>query len=233
MLATAFDGREPAHQPVLADLAAVLERVLPRPPPDPRPPALQRGAGAPGIVRDPRRGRRAPVARPGPLRPADAAQAPGPRIPGRQPSSTPTPTAPTTTAATSRSTPTPSRTPSSRRWASGSGATGGSGPRRPTPTRSRRKVDQRAVQYHLYAQWQTDVQLSALAEKARRKGLTWYLDFPDRRRLQQLRRLARASRLRHRGQRRLPARPRLHQGAELGLSPVAPRPPARVAATAT
>ena len=40
------------------------------------------------------------------------------------------------------------------------------------------KVDQRAVQYHLYAQWQTDVQLSALADKARRDGLTWYLDFP-------------------------------------------------------
>lgn len=40
------------------------------------------------------------------------------------------------------------------------------------------RVDQRAVQYHLYAQWQTDIQLSALAEKARRDGLTWYLDFP-------------------------------------------------------
>ena len=40
------------------------------------------------------------------------------------------------------------------------------------------RVDQRAVQYHLYAQWQTDLQLSALAEKARRAGLTWYLDFP-------------------------------------------------------
>lgn len=40
------------------------------------------------------------------------------------------------------------------------------------------RVDQRAVQYHLYAQWQTDIQLSALAEKAAKKGLTWYLDFP-------------------------------------------------------
>ena len=40
------------------------------------------------------------------------------------------------------------------------------------------RVDPRAIQYHLFAQWQADVQLSALAEKARRKGLTWYLDFP-------------------------------------------------------
>ncbi len=40
------------------------------------------------------------------------------------------------------------------------------------------RVDQRAVQYHLYAQWQTDIQLSHLADKARREGLTWYLDFP-------------------------------------------------------
>ena len=40
------------------------------------------------------------------------------------------------------------------------------------------RVDQRAVQYHLYAQWQTDIQLRSLAEKARRDGLTWYLDFP-------------------------------------------------------
>ena len=40
------------------------------------------------------------------------------------------------------------------------------------------RVDQRAVQYHLYAQWQTDIQLRALAEKARKDGLTWYLDFP-------------------------------------------------------
>ena len=40
------------------------------------------------------------------------------------------------------------------------------------------RVDPRAVQYHLYAQWQTDVQLSALAAKAKRDGLTWYLDLP-------------------------------------------------------
>ena len=39
-------------------------------------------------------------------------------------------------------------------------------------------LDQRAVQYHLYAQWQTDIQLRSLAEKARKDGLTWYLDFP-------------------------------------------------------
>ncbi len=40
------------------------------------------------------------------------------------------------------------------------------------------RVDPRAIQYHLYSQWQADVQLSALSEKARRKGLAWYLDFP-------------------------------------------------------
>ncbi len=32
--------------------------------------------------------------------------------------------------------------------------------------------------YHLYAQWQADEQLRALADKARRDGMTWYLDFP-------------------------------------------------------
>jgi 4-alpha-glucanotransferase len=39
-------------------------------------------------------------------------------------------------------------------------------------------VDQRAYLYHLYAQWQADEQLGALASKARDKGLAWYLDFP-------------------------------------------------------
>ena len=51
-------------------------------------------------------------------------------------------------------------------------------PRSADPDEIPSRVDERAVQYHLYAQWQTDVQLNALAEKARRKGLTWYLDFP-------------------------------------------------------
>ena len=34
-----------------------------------------------------------------------------------------------------------------------------------------------AYRYHLYAQWQADEQLRALA-KARERGLTWYLDYP-------------------------------------------------------
>jgi len=40
------------------------------------------------------------------------------------------------------------------------------------------EVDPRARNYHLFAQWQADEQLKALAGKARDKGLTWYLDFP-------------------------------------------------------
>jgi 4-alpha-glucanotransferase len=40
------------------------------------------------------------------------------------------------------------------------------------------EVDGRARRYHLYAQWQADEQLRALAEVARAKGLTWYVDFP-------------------------------------------------------
>jgi 4-alpha-glucanotransferase len=40
------------------------------------------------------------------------------------------------------------------------------------------EVDERARRYHLYAQWQADEQLQALAEVARVKGLTWYVDFP-------------------------------------------------------
>jgi len=40
------------------------------------------------------------------------------------------------------------------------------------------EVDPKARNYHLYAQWQADEQLRALAEKARSKDLAWYLDFP-------------------------------------------------------
>lgn len=40
------------------------------------------------------------------------------------------------------------------------------------------RVDQRAVQYHLYAQFQAHAQLAALAERSRAQGMTWYLDFP-------------------------------------------------------
>ena len=39
-------------------------------------------------------------------------------------------------------------------------------------------IDVGAYHYHLYAQWQTDRQLRSLAEKARDKGMAWYLDFP-------------------------------------------------------
>ena len=42
----------------------------------------------------------------------------------------------------------------------------------------RSDVDPKAYLYHLYAQWQADEQLGALADKARGRGLTWYLDFP-------------------------------------------------------
>jgi len=40
------------------------------------------------------------------------------------------------------------------------------------------EVDPQARDYHLFAQWQADEQLRSLAERARGKGLAWYLDFP-------------------------------------------------------
>ncbi len=39
-------------------------------------------------------------------------------------------------------------------------------------------IDINAYHYHLYAQWETDRQLRALASKAGEKGMTWYIDFP-------------------------------------------------------
>ncbi len=39
-------------------------------------------------------------------------------------------------------------------------------------------IDEESRRYHLFAQWQADEQLRALAEKARRDRMTWYLDFP-------------------------------------------------------
>ena len=41
-----------------------------------------------------------------------------------------------------------------------------------------REVDPKVRDYHLFAQWQADAALRGLAEKARSKGLSWYLDFP-------------------------------------------------------
>ena len=48
----------------------------------------------------------------------------------------------------------------------------------PAPEDGERPVDLPTRHYHLYVQWQADEQLRALAEKARRDRMTWYLDFP-------------------------------------------------------
>ena len=40
------------------------------------------------------------------------------------------------------------------------------------------QVDRHVKNYHLYVQWQADEQLQALADRARAKNLSWYLDFP-------------------------------------------------------
>jgi 4-alpha-glucanotransferase len=51
----------------------------------------------------------------------------------------------------------------------------------PAELRDRREmngVDARARRYHLYAQWQYQEQLRALADDARVRGLSWYVDFP-------------------------------------------------------
>ncbi|WP_435017015.1 4-alpha-glucanotransferase [Tundrisphaera sp. TA3] len=45
-------------------------------------------------------------------------------------------------------------------------------------TIDRNSVDPSIRNYHLFAQWQADEQLRELADKARAKGLSWYLDFP-------------------------------------------------------